>query len=57
MSDRVDDLRRRHRRLNRIIDNCRAASRQEELKVLKRIRLRLKDRLVRVENRVPMMSG
>lgn len=36
----------RHRRLNRLIDNAKSYGRQEELRVLKRIRLRLKDRIV-----------
>lgn len=43
--DYLESLRKRHRHLNRLIDNCRAASRQEEMKPLKRMRLRLKDRI------------
>ncbi|AKH42439.1 hypothetical protein FHS61_000209 [Altererythrobacter atlanticus] len=51
MPDRLDALCQRHRRLNRLIDNCRAASRQEEMKMLKRIRLRLKDRIESLRTR------
>ncbi|MEJ2694817.1 MAG: YdcH family protein [Candidatus Thiodiazotropha sp.] len=43
--DYLESLQKRHRRLNRLIDNCRAANRQEEMKPLKRIRLHLKDRI------------
>ena len=49
--DRLEALRQRHRRLNRLIDNCRAASRQDEMKILKRIRLRIKDRIENVQRR------
>ena len=49
MKERLEDFRRRHRRLDRLIDSCRAASRQEEMKVLKRIRLRLKDRIASLQ--------
>ncbi|QIG79170.1 YdcH family protein [Stakelama tenebrarum] len=52
MKDRLNDLSRRHRRLNRLIDNCRAANRQEEMKTLKRIRLRLKDEIAALQRRV-----
>lgn len=54
MKDRLDSLRHRHRRLDRLIDNCRAASRQEEMKILKRIRLRLKDRIASVQRHTPV---
>ncbi len=43
--DRLDNLKKRHRRLNRLIDNCRARSRQEDMKLLKRLRLRIKDEI------------
>lgn len=43
--NRLDALRERHRRLDRLIDTCRAAGRQEDMKLLKRLRLRLKDRI------------
>jgi len=51
MTDRLEDFHRRHRRLNRVIDGCRAASRQEEMKVLKRVRLRLNDRIAALQRR------
>ncbi len=49
-------LRKRHRRLNRVIDNCRAANRQEDMKLLKRIRLRLKDRIAALQTH-PLRVG
>ncbi|WP_196793219.1 DUF465 domain-containing protein [Erythrobacter litoralis] len=45
MQDYLDRLRRRHRRLDRLIDTSKALGKQEELKALKRIRLRLKDQI------------
>ena len=42
---RLDNLRQRHRALARLIDTTRALARQEEVKRLKRLRLRLKDRI------------
>lgn len=45
MKHLIDDLQKQHRQLNRRIDNCRAGSRQEDLKLLKRMRLKIKDRL------------
>ncbi|GAA0473459.1 hypothetical protein GCM10009096_13460 [Parasphingorhabdus litoris] len=45
MKNYVDELVRRHRRLNRLIDNCRAAGRQQEMQQLKRIRLNIKDKI------------
>ena len=45
----VERLRQEHRRLNRIIDNCRSAARQAEMKELKRLRLKLKDRMFRLQ--------
>lgn len=44
-------LRLRHRRLDRLIDTSKAAGKQEEVKLLKQIRLRLKDRIAEVEAR------
>ena len=43
MNHRLEDLKKRHRRLNRLIDTCRSAGREHEMKQLKRIRLKLKD--------------
>lgn len=45
MKNYVNALVKRHRRLNRLIDNCRAASRQQEMQQLKRIRLKIKDKI------------
>ncbi|SIO08910.1 Protein of unknown function [Parasphingorhabdus marina DSM 22363] len=45
MNNYLNKLYQRHRRLNRLIDNCKAASRQQELRQLKKIRLRIKDEI------------
>ena len=45
MTNYVNELVKRHRRLNRLIDNCRTAGRQQEMQQLKRIRLRIKDKI------------
>ncbi|MEM8917736.1 MAG: YdcH family protein [Pseudomonadota bacterium] len=45
MNSYLDKLYQRHRRLNRLIDNCKAASRQQEMQQLKKIRLRIKDEI------------
>jgi len=45
MNPYLERLQREHRRLNRVIDNCRNAARQNEMKALKRLRLRIKDRI------------
>ncbi|MEL6874379.1 MAG: YdcH family protein [Pseudomonadota bacterium] len=45
MNSYLDKLYQRHRRLNRLIDNCKAASRQQEMRQLKKIRLRIKDEI------------
>lgn len=45
MTSIVEDLTKRHRRINRLIDTSKALGLQNELKQLKRVRLRLKDRL------------
>lgn len=47
----LDELRKKHRRLDRLIGTCQALGRQEELKPLKRLRLRLKDRVAALERR------
>ncbi len=39
----------RHRRLDRLIDNAKSYDRQEELRTLKRIRLRLKDQIAAIK--------
>ncbi len=45
MKNYINELVRRHRRLNRLIDNCRAAGRQQEMQQLKRVRLSIKDKI------------
>ena len=45
MNHHLEELKRRHRRLNRLIDTCKSAGRELEMKQLKRIRLRLKDKI------------
>ncbi len=49
MNPTLERLLREHRRLNRLIDNCRNAARQNELKPLKRLRLHIKDRIARLQ--------
>ncbi len=53
MRNYLDRLLSHHRRLDRLIDNCRPAGRQEELKSLKRLRLRLKDRIFAIRRQQP----
>lgn len=45
----LERLQHEHRRLNRLIDNCRNAARQNEMKALKRLRLKLKDRIAQLQ--------
>ncbi|WP_108812550.1 DUF465 domain-containing protein [Sphingorhabdus sp. Alg231-15] len=49
MKSYLDELIKRHRRLNRLIDNCKAAGRQQEMQHLKRIRLSIKDKIAAVK--------
>ena len=49
MNPTLARLQQEHRRLNRIIDNCRSALRQNEMKALKRMRLQLKDKIARLQ--------
>lgn len=56
MNAQLTHLHRRHRHLNRLIDNCRAALRQDELKALKRLRLRIRDRIAALQ-RTSQPSG
>lgn len=51
MTGYLDRLVRRHRRLDRMIDTSKAVGKQEELKVLKRLRLRMKDRIEEIRQR------
>lgn len=45
MKNYLDKLQQQHRRLNRTIDNCKTAGRQHEMQQLKRVRLRIKDKI------------
>lgn len=57
MDKHLEQLRRRHRRIDRLIDTTKRASRQEDLKILKRIRLRLRDRITSLQrNRTPVRT-
>ena len=49
MNRYLDRLQQEHRRLNRLIDNCRSAARQNEMKTLKRLRLKIKDRIAQLQ--------
>ncbi|MFN4112468.1 MAG: hypothetical protein ACK4GD_00845 [Sphingomonadaceae bacterium] len=51
MTTHLDRLIRRHRRLDRLIDTSKSVGKQEETKVLKRLRLRLKDRIEEIRQR------
>ena len=51
MRNYLKTLRLRHRRIDRLIDTSKAAGKQEDIKLLKQIRLRLKDRIAEVEAR------
>jgi len=52
MNNHLEELRKRHRRLNRLIDTCKCAGREHEMKQLKRIRLRLKDTISEMRRRL-----
>ena len=49
MNRYLDRLQQEHRRLNRLIDNCRSVARQSEMKSLKRLRLEIKDRIAQLQ--------
>lgn len=52
MKNYLDKLQQQHRRLNRIIDNCKTAGRQHEMQQLKRVRLRIKDKIAVATSRL-----
>lgn len=52
MKNYLEDLKLRHRRLNRMIDNCKAVGRQQEMKSLKRIRLHIKDKIAAAQRQM-----
>ncbi|NCN83295.1 MAG: DUF465 domain-containing protein [Sphingomonadales bacterium] len=49
MKNYLETLKLKHRRLNRLIDNCKAAGRQQEMQHLKRIRLLIKDKIAKTQ--------
>jgi uncharacterized protein YdcH (DUF465 family) len=49
MNRYLERLQLEHRRLNRVIDNCRSSVRQNEMKTLKRLRLKIKDRIAQLQ--------
>ncbi len=51
MQNYLETLKHKHRRLNRLIDNCKAAGRQQEMQHLKRIRLHIKDQIAAIQRR------
>lgn len=51
MNNHLNKLRLRHRRIDRLIDTSKAFGKQEEIKVLKRIRLKLKDQIAAIQRR------
>jgi len=51
MQNYLETLKLKHRRLNRLIDNCKAAGRQQEMKRLKRIRLQIKDKIAAIQRK------
>lgn len=57
MSNRIEVLSQKHRRLNRLIDTCKAAGRQTEMQQLKRIRLRIKDALAAAQRQYALPSS
>ncbi len=57
MTNIVEDLTKRHRRINRLIDTSKALGLQNELKQLKRVRLRLKDRSTAALANSPATAG
>lgn len=49
MKTHLNRLLHEHRCLNRKIDTCRNVVRQDEMKLLKKLRLRLKDQITRLQ--------
>lgn len=52
----LDRLQQEHRRLNRLIDNCRSAARQNEMRTLKRLRLKIKDRIAQLQRSAGLIT-
>ena len=57
MKNYLETLKLKHRRLNRLIDNCKAAGRQQEMQQLKRIRLQIKDRIAATQRALVPQSS
>tara|TARA_R110002126_G_scaffold238307_4_gene381744 strand:+ start:10136 stop:10339 length:204 start_codon:yes stop_codon:yes gene_type:complete len=51
MQNYLETLKLKHRKLNRLIDNCKAAGRQQEMQQMKRLRLRIKDKMAALQRR------
>lgn len=51
MNNYLDRLLKRHRRIDRLIDTTKAHGKQEDLKLLKRVRLSLKDKIAELQSR------
>lgn len=56
VTNRIEVLAQKHRRLDRLIDICKAAGRQAETQHLKRLRLRIKDALAAAQRRSALPS-
>ncbi|MGB7409296.1 MAG: hypothetical protein WA908_12400 [Pontixanthobacter sp.] len=56
MHNYLKQLRYRHRRLDRLIDTSKAAGKQDDIKLLKRLRLKLKDKIAETETRPTALS-
>ncbi len=50
MNPHIERLKSEHRSLNRAIDTCRSPARQDEMKALKSLRLRIKDRIAKLQS-------
>lgn len=58
MDTYLDRLLRRHQRIDRLIDTSKAHGKQEDLKLLKRARLQLKDRIAELQVRnIPILRA
>lgn len=51
MNTHLDRMIRRHRRIDRLIDTSKSHGKQEDLKLLKRVRLQLKDKIAALQSR------
>ncbi len=56
MNRYLDRLQQEHRRLNRLIDNCRSAARQNEMRAFKRLRLKIKDRIAQLQRSAGLIT-